>query len=47
MVVVVAMIGFTIKACLTALKSEQPTAVEVPYAPLPANADAIISGAAH
>ena len=47
MVVVVAMIGFTVQACLKALKSDAPTAVEVPYAPLPANAEDIIRGTAH
>jgi carbon starvation protein len=47
MIVVVAMIGFTVQACLKALKSDQPTAVEVPYAPMPANAEAIIRGTAH
>lgn len=47
MVVVVLMIIFTTQACLKALKSDKPTAVEVPYAPLPANADAIMSGTAH
>ena len=47
MVIVVVMIGFTLQACLKALKSDKPTANEVPYAPMPANAEAIISGTAH
>lgn len=47
MVVVVVMIGFTLQACLKALASDKPTAVEVPYAPMPANAEAIVSGTAH
>lgn len=47
MVVVVAMIYFTVQACLKSLQSDKPTVNEVPYAPLPANADAIVRGAAH
>ena len=49
MAVVVVMIGFTVQASLglKALKSEQPTTNEVPYAPMPANAEAIVSGTAH
>ncbi len=47
MVVVIAMIAFTVQACLKALKSEKPTANEIPYERIPANADAIISGTAH
>lgn len=47
MVVVVVMIGFTLQACFKALASDKPTAVEVPYAPMPANAEAIVSGTAH
>ena len=47
MVVVVVMIYFTAQACLKSLKSDKPTANEVPYAPLPANADAILKGIAH
>lgn len=47
MVIVVVMIGFTLQACLKALKSDKPTANEAPYAPMPANAEAIISGTAH
>ena len=47
MVVVLAMLAFTVQACLKALQSDRPTAHEIPYAPLPANADDIIKGAAH
>ncbi len=47
MVIVVVMIGFTVQACLKALKSDKPTANEVPYAPMPANADDIVRGVAH
>ena len=47
MVIVVVMIGFTVQACLKALKSDKPTVNEVPYAPMPANADEIVRGAAH
>ena len=47
MIVVIAMIGFTVQACLKALASDKPTAVEIPYAPMPANAEAIIRGTAH
>lgn len=47
MVVVLAMVVFTIQNCLKALRTEEVTAKETPYEPLPANADAIISGAAH
>jgi len=47
MLVVIVMIGFTVQSCLKALKSDKPTVVEVPYAPMPANAEAIISGTAH
>ena len=41
------MIGFTVQACRKALQSDKPTAVEVPYAPMPANAEEIIRGTAH
>lgn len=47
MVIVVVMIGFTVQACMKALKSDKPTANEVPYAPMPANAEDIIRGTAH
>ncbi|MFZ1417866.1 MAG: pyruvate/proton symporter CstA [Burkholderiaceae bacterium] len=47
MVVVLAMVLFTVQACRKALQSDRPTAHEIPYAPLPANADDIIRGAAH
>lgn len=47
MVIVVTMIGFTVQACMKALKSDKPTANEVPYAPMPANAEDIIRGTAH
>lgn len=47
MVVVVSMIYFTVKECLKALQSDKPTAIEVPYAPMPANAEDIIRGTAH
>ena len=47
MVVVLAMLAFTVQACLKALASDKPTAREIPYAPLPANADDIIKGTAH
>ena len=47
MVVVLAMLVFTVQACLKALASDKPTAREIPYAPLPANADDIIKGTAH
>ena len=47
MVVVLAMVLFTVQACRKALQSDRPTAQEIPYAPLPANADEIIRGAAH
>jgi len=47
MVVVLVMIFFTVKSCLAALKSDKPTANEVPYAPMPANADEIVRGAVH
>lgn len=47
MIVVVVMIGFTVQACRKALQSDKPTAVEVPYAPMPANAEEIIRGTAH
>ena len=45
--VVLAMVLFTVQACRKALQSDRPTAQEIPYAPLPANADEIIRGAAH
>ena len=44
MVVVVAMVIFTIQSCRKALASDQVTAKEVPYEPLPANADEILRG---
>ncbi len=47
MVVVVSMIYFTVRECLKALQSDKPTAIEVPYAPMPANAEDIIRGTAH
>ncbi|WP_041962569.1 pyruvate/proton symporter CstA [Sulfurospirillum cavolei] len=47
MIVVVVMIFFTVQACLKALKSDKDTAVEVPYTPLPANAEDILRGAVH
>lgn len=47
MVVVVAMVIFTINSCRKALATNEVTAQEVPYEPLPANADAILKGAAH
>ncbi len=47
MIIVIVMIGFTVQACLKALQSDKPTANEVPYAPMPANADDIVRGAAH
>jgi len=47
MVVVVVMAYFSIVACLKALKSEKSTTNEVPYAPMPSNAEAIVRGAAH
>lgn len=47
MVVVLAMVFFTIQSCLQALKTEQVTAHEIAYEPLPANADDIIRGTAH
>ena len=47
MIVVVVMIFFTVQACLKALKSDKDTAAEVPYAPLPANAEDILRGAVH
>ncbi|MDO5679118.1 MAG: pyruvate/proton symporter CstA [Pelistega sp.] len=47
MVVVVAMVIFTIASCMKALGSDKATAKEIPYEPLPANADDIIKGAAH
>ena len=47
MVVVLAMLVFTVQACLKALASDKPTAREIPYVPLPANADDIIKGTAH
>ena len=47
MIVVVVMIGFTVQACLKALKSDHSTTNEVPYEPLPANAEAIINGTVH
>jgi carbon starvation protein len=47
MVVVVVMGLFTVQACLKALQSDKPTTVEVPYAPMPANADQIVRGMAH
>ena len=47
MLVILAMIVFTVQACRKALQSDRPTAQEIPYAPLPANADEIIRGAAH
>lgn len=47
MVVVVTMIYFTAQACMKALQSEKETTVEVPYEPLPQNAEAILRGAVH
>ena len=47
MLVIVAMLVFTVQACRKALQSDRPTAHEIPYAPLPANADEIIKGAVH
>lgn len=47
MVVVVVMAYFSFQACLKALKSREATANEVPYAPMPMNADAIVRGMAH
>ena len=47
MLVILAMIVFTVQACRKALATDKPTAHEIPYAPLPANADAIIKGAVH
>lgn len=44
MVVVVAMVFFTIQSCRKALANDQVTAKEVPYEPLPANADEILRG---
>lgn len=47
MVVVVAMVIFTIQSCLKALRTDKVTAQETPYEPLPANADDIVRGTAH
>jgi len=47
MVVVVVMAYFSIVACLKALKSPSQTTNEVPYAPMPSNADDIVRGMAH
>ena len=47
MVVVVAMVIFTIASCMKALGTDKVTAKEIPYEPLPANADEIIKGTAH
>lgn len=44
MLVVVAMVFFTIQSCRKALANDQVTAQEVPYEPLPANADEILRG---
>lgn len=47
MVVVVVMIFFTVQACMKAYKTDKFTANEVPYAPMPSNADDIVRGAVH
>ena len=47
MVVILAMLVFTFQACRQALAKDRPSTHEIPYAPLPANADDIIKGAAH
>ncbi|QPT40644.1 Carbon starvation protein A [Oligella ureolytica] len=44
MIVVVAMVIFTIQSCRKAMASDQVTAKETPYEPLPANADDILRG---
>ena len=47
MVGILAMLVFTFQACRQALAKDRPSTHEIPYAPLPANADDIIKGAAH
>ena len=44
MIVIVAMVIFTIQSCRKAMASDQVTAKETPYEPLPANADDILRG---
>lgn len=47
MLVVVVMAYFSVVACLKARKIDKVTTNEVPYAPMPSNADAIVRGMAH
>ena len=44
MVVVVAMVFFTIQSCRKAMATDEVTSKETPYEPLPANADEILRG---
>lgn len=43
MVVILLIMAYTIKTCLKALKSKQPTSAETPYEPFPANIDEILA----
>ena len=44
MLVIVAMVFFTFQSCRKAMATDKVTAQEVPYEPLPANADEILKG---
>jgi carbon starvation protein len=47
MVVVVAIGFFTIKSCIEGYKNPKPSSKEIPYEPMPANAQEILKGTAH
>ncbi|WP_369308755.1 pyruvate/proton symporter CstA [Providencia rettgeri] len=47
MIVVVLLALFSIRTALKALKSDQPTASEVPYEPMPANYEEIVANTRH
>ncbi len=47
MFIVASMAYFTVKSCMKALKSNEITSNEVPYEPLPANAEQIVSCVEH
>ncbi|MDR3346848.1 MAG: carbon starvation protein CstA [Campylobacteraceae bacterium] len=47
MIVVVALGVFTIKSCIEGYKNPKPSSNEVPYEPMPSNAEDILRGAVH
>jgi carbon starvation protein len=46
--IVVVLIGvFTIKSCVEGYKNSKPSSNEIPYEPMPSNAEAILKGTVH